>query len=228
MNVDRSADILFACGATGAGKSFEIKRRLAAANPGRLIVVDPEREYAGYGYLHEHPLDFYKATLFPTFRTRLCTSFVRGKAEAQFDYVCKVVRWHCDPQPGQERPPRVGPVTLVVDELADFVGSSFRDTPDSWQWIVGRGRKHGVALLAASRRPAEIDKCIFDNASTVRAGRLNNTASQRTVADALGVDLAEVRALTGYAFIQVDKNTGTITRGDAKGRPIRVTHRLKK
>jgi hypothetical protein len=227
VNVDRSADIFFACGATGAGKSFEIKRRLAAAKPGRLIVVDPAGEYEGCGYLHDSPLDFYRATLYATFRTRFRPSYIRLTAEAQFAYVCRVVRWHCDPQPGQERPGSVGPVTLVVDELANYVGSSFRDAPDSWQWLVGEGRKHGVTLLAASRRPAEIDKSIFDNASTVRAGRLNNTASQRTVADALAVELAEVRALTGHAFIQVDKNTGAQTRGDAKGRPVRA-HRLQK
>ncbi|HYS75950.1 MAG TPA: hypothetical protein VEM38_07660 [Burkholderiales bacterium] len=211
MNVDRAAAIVFACGATGSGKSHELKRRIAAAAPDRLIVIDADGEYDGCGYLHDSVADTYRATCYPTFRTRLRTSYRRRIAEQQFDQVCRIVRWHCDPQPGQAPPPRVGPVTLVVDELADFVGSSFRETPDSWQWVIGRGRKHGVTLLAASRRPAEIDKSIFDNASTIRTGRLNNTESQRTVAAALGVKLADVRRLTGHEFIQVDKNTGAIS-----------------
>ena len=176
-------------------------------------MIDPDGEYEGCGYLHDRPGDAYQATLFPSFRTRLRPHHDRSIAERQFDVICRIVRWHADPQPGQTRPPRAGPLVFVVDELADYVGPSFRESPDSWQWIIRRGRKYGVALLAASQRPAHIDKTLFDLASTIRTGRLNNAPSQRVVAEALGVQAAEIAQLSGREWLMRDKNTGRLTRG---------------
>lgn len=213
MNVERKARILFACGAPGSGKSHFLKEQLAQLRADRLIVVDPDGEYDGYGYLHDRPEDAYRATLFASFRTRLQTSHTRAKAEQQFDAMCRLVRWHAAPDPGQAAPPRVAPVVFLVDELADFVGPSFRESPESWQWVIRKGRKHGVTLLAASQRPAQIDKSLFDLASSIRTGRLNNGASQRAIADALGVQAGEIAQLTGYQWLMRDKNTGKLARG---------------
>lgn len=214
MNVGRSASIVFACGAPGAGKSHYIKAELARAKPARLIVIDPDGEYAdGCGALHDRADDLLQATAFAEFRARLRPSHVRSVAEAQFDAVCRMVRWHAAPEPGQVKPPRVAPVCLVVDELADLVGPSFRDTPESWQWIVRRGRKYGVSLYAASQRPAQIDKTLFDLASLIRTGRLNNADSQRVVAAAIDVKPDEIAGLTGHAWLARDKNSGKLTRG---------------
>lgn len=210
MRIDRAAQIYFNCGAPGSGKSYDLKRELERLAPERAIVIDPDAEYDGYGALHDNEIHFYRSTLRPTFRSRFRPSFLRAGAEAQFDYVCRVVRWHVDPQPGQAWPPSTAPVVFVVDELADFVGPSFRDAPASWQWIIRRGRKYGVTLLAASQRPAQIDKTLFDLASRIRTGWLNNAASQRTIADALGVELELVRALKGHEFILREKNTGKL------------------
>lgn len=211
MNADRAADIVFSCGAPGSGKSFDLKARLARRRPDRLIVVDPDGEYADAGVLHDQLPDLLKATAYSTFRTRFRPSFVRATAEYQFDVICRLVRWHADPQPGQTPPPAVGPLVFVVDELADFVGPSFRDAPESWQWIIRRGRKYGVTLYAASQRPAQIDKTLFDLASTIRTGRLNNADSQRVVAAALGVNPAAIETLSGHESIERDKNSGRLS-----------------
>lgn len=211
MNPDRAADIFFACGAPGSGKSYEIKRRLAARKPDRLLVIDPDGEYADAGVLHDALPDVVKATGYATFRTRFRPHFDRRQAERQFDVICRLVRWHADPQPGQARPPHVGPLVFVVDELADYVGPSFRDAPESWQWIIRRGRKYGVSLYAASQRPAQIDKTLFDLASSIRTGRLNNADSQRVVAAALDCDAGLVARLSGYQAIERNKNTGALS-----------------
>jgi hypothetical protein len=211
VNPSRAADIFFACGAPGSGKSYAIKAELERRDPPRLIVIDPDGEYVNDGgVLHDSLSDVLKATGYATFRTRLRPSFERRVAEHQFDIVCRLVRWHADPQPGQALPPAVGPVVFVVDELADYVGPSFRDAPESWQWLIRRGRKYGVSLLAASQRPAQIDKTLFDLASTIRTGRLNNADSQRVVAAALDVPTDRVAALTGHEFIERDKNNGRL------------------
>lgn len=220
MNVDRQADVTFACGATGSGKSFELKARLSQARPARLLVVDPDSEYVDCGYLHDTLASLEQAVSYSTFRTRYKPSFIRSIAEREFAHVCSLVRRHCDPEmPGFPGVPK-GPVTLLVDELADFVGPSFRQSPASWQWLIGRGRKHGVTLLAASRRPAEIDKGIFENATRLRIGRLNYSETQRELAGAVGVPLDLIRSLRGHDHIIADKLTGDLS-GVVGGRPWR-------
>ncbi len=215
MNVDRTAAIHFACGAPGSGKSFDLKQRLDRLKPDRLIAVDPDGEYEGWGYLHDRVADVQRAVNFATFRTRLRSSHDRAIAVRQFDHLCRLVRWQVDPQPGQAKPPRVAPIAFLVDELADFVGPSFRDTPESWQWIIRRGRKYGVHVLAASQRHAQIDKSLFDLCSSIRVGRLNTIDSQATAAAALGLPRGEIEQLQGIEYLERDRNSGKLTRGPA-------------
>lgn len=214
MKADRQARIVFACGAPGSGKTHYLKACLAQLRPDRLIVIDPDGEYDGFGVLHESGelQQLCQATGYATFRARFRPSHNRSIAERQFALICRLVRWHADPEPGQARPPRVGPVALVVDELADYVGPSFREAPDSWQWVVKRGRKYGVATFAASQRPAEIDKTLFSLASCIRVGRLNDPPDQARVAGAIGVPVGEIAALADHAYIERDKVAGTLTR----------------
>ena len=213
MRVDRPSDVLFCCGAPESGKSHRIKLELEQRAPDRLVVIDPDGEYPDWGYLHTDPLDVARAMCYATFRTRFKPSPARASAERQFDLICRLVRWQTDPESGMGSPARLAPVCLVVDELADFVGSSFRETPESWQWVIRRGRKYGVSVLAASQRPAQIDKTITDLCSCIRVGRLGNAASVAWCADALDVPKDELRALVGIQFIERDKRTGVITRG---------------
>lgn len=210
MRVDRHAAILFACGAPESGKSHRLKAELDRLKPDRLIAIDPDGEYDGWGYLHERVADVVKATAGPSFRTRFRPSIDRSIAERQFDLICQLARWHVDPQPGQAPPPRVAPIVVLVDELADLVGPSFRDAPASWRWLVRRGRKYGVAVLAASQRPEEIDKAIFNMASTLSVRRLNDPVTARRLGGALGVPAAAVMQLQGFEAIERDKRTGAL------------------
>ena len=215
MRVDRAADIFFACGAPETGKSHRVKELLEQQRPDRLIVVDPDGEYEACGYLHTDLGELARATAYATFSTRFKPHHDRALAEKQFAFICRLVRWHADPQPGQTPPPRVGPITLAVDELADLVGPSFRETPESWQWVIKRGRKYGVTVRAASQRPEQIDKTIFSLASAIRVGRLNELEGLRKLAGAINVPVAELQALTGIEYLERDKRTGQLTRGPA-------------
>lgn len=215
MRADRAADTLFCCGAPESGKSYRIHQAIRERAPDRLVCIDPHGEYEEAGYLHTEPLDVARALTYATYRTRFKPSHARAIAERQFDFICKLVRWQSDPQPGQTPPARVGPLTLVVDELADFVGPSFRESPESWQWVIRSGRKYGVSVYAASQRPAMIDKTLTDCCSSIRVGRLGNAASVAWCADALDVPAAELRALVGVEYLERDRRTGQLTRGPA-------------
>jgi len=225
VNVNRRARIAFFCGAPGSGKSHEAKVRLSAERAERLIVIDPDGEYEGFGALHESLSALLPGLGWPSFHVRFKPSFVRATAERQFDLLCQLVRWLVDPQPGQARPALVAPVTFAVDELADFVGPSFRDAPESWQWIIRRGRKYGVTLYALSQRPAQIDKTLFSLASELRSGRLNDANDQRTVAAALGVAPDVIAGLQGYEAIQRDKLTGALVLPARTAKPHKPARR---
>jgi hypothetical protein len=180
------------------------------------VIVDPDGEYSAASMSDDSKagrravLELVSSQ--PAMRLAFRPHYERARAERSFAWLCSVVRWMVDPQPGQTPPPSTAPVLFVVDELADYVGPSFRETPESWQWIVRRGRKYGVSLLAASQRPAQIDKTLFDLASSITVHRLNNADSIRVCAQAINVPAADVEALTGYQAITRDKNTGTLTR----------------
>jgi hypothetical protein len=89
---------------------------------------------------------------------------------------------------------------LLVDELAEFTAAN--EAPAAWRRIVKRGRKQGVSVLAASQRPAEIDKTIFSNASRIRVYRLGYDADQTAAAAALGATRAQVAGLQGHEFLE--------------------------
>ena len=211
MRTDAEHRLVFCCGAPESGKSYRIKQELAATRPARLVVIDPDGEYPDAGYLHDNLADFYRSLAHPIFSTRFQPAIDRATAEKQFDQVCRMVRWLVDPQPGQVPPASRKPVTFVCDELADFIGPSFRESPASFQWIIRRGRKHGVSVLLASQRPAEISKTVFDLASVIRAGRLNTDASIKSVAGSVGVSVEDMRGLIGHEYFERDKRTGALT-----------------
>ncbi len=101
---------------------------------------------------------------------------------------------------------------LLVDELSDFTAAN--EAPAAWRRVVRRGRKQGISVLAASQRPAEIDKTIFSNASRIRVYRLGYDADQAAAAAALGVARTDVAALQGHDFLERNALAGGgLTRG---------------
>lgn len=151
---------------------------------------------------------------------RFRPSIDRRRGEDQFAWLCSVARWQVDPQPGQARPAAVAPIVFAVDELADFVGASFNTAPHSWRWLVRRGRKYGVSVMAASQRPEEIDKSFFSMASLLVVHRLGDAGAAPRLAKSLNVPVADVLALAGHDYIARDRNTGRVIRShEREGKP---------
>jgi hypothetical protein len=148
----------------------------------------------------------------PEYRVRFRPDIDRKRGEAQFAFLCSLVRWQVDPQPGQAPPASRAPVLLVVDELADLVGPSFREAPASWRWCVRRGRKYGVSVMAASQRPEEIDKSFYSMPSLLVVHAIGDPNAARRLAAALNVKPEEVSALSGHDYIARDRNTGRVFR----------------
>lgn len=176
------------------------------------MCVDPDGEYHGWGDLVDHPAEVARRMSTPEYRVRFRPDIDRKRAEQQFAWLCSQVRWQVDPQSYQARPASTAPVLLVVDELADLVGPSFREAPASWRWCVRRGRKYGVSVMAASQRPEEIDKSFFSMPSLLVVHAIGDPGAAARLAKALTVRPEEVYALSGHAYIARDRNAGRVIR----------------
>lgn len=201
------ADIRVYLGATGTGKSHELKRALAELQPPRLMILDPGQEYAELAELTTLR-GLHESTTLPAFALRVVPPLDPDQARTVFDLFCRIAI---------DLSFRRGlPVVVVVDELPKFVYADDGQTSINWRSLVQEGRKHGVTILATGQRPALINKGTLDNASLIRTGRLNNRASITAAADALDVPPDDIRALVDRDWIERDRNTGELRRS----RPI--------
>lgn len=200
-NVRNRARVEGRFGATGTGKSHDIKRALAVERSAYVIVFDPGHEY-DQGAIYEDELAFLRdAGRYAGVRI-LRPSFDADIRTRQFDRFCRAglavarARRQC---------------LCVIDEL-HLVTEAGR-SPPGWRELIETGRKFGISVIAASIRPAAIDKSFWTNCTAVRTGRLNYADDQKTLANCLGVRPEEIAALAGHQFIARDLLTGQVTRG---------------
>jgi hypothetical protein len=203
VKVTNAAALNVFVGASGSGKSHAIKQALTDARPARLLVCDPDAEYGKFAKPAATLGEVVTLATAQDFAITFTPSDDRALGIKQFAFLCALA-WVIANDKGR-------PLTFVVDELAEYVTAS--EAPPSWRRLVKRGRKYGVTVFAGSQRPAEIDKTIWSNASLIRAGRLANQPDQLTVARALDIDAKAIGALTGHAWISLDRNTGKRRQG---------------
>lgn len=96
---------------------------------------------------------------------------------------------------------------MIAEELQRVVTASH--APEYWAELIQTGRKFGASVIAASQRPAEIDKTFFSNATIIRTGRLNYQDDRVTLARVLDVPLERVAQLAGTEYLERDLLAGT-------------------
>jgi hypothetical protein len=200
----RRADIVAVMGATGSGKSSTICAALAADDGPRRLIYDPGDDYGAFGDVCSIQGVYdrvVKAGAGP-FRLVFRPPFDLVRARAEFNLFCLIAFRVC-----MER----GDVLVVADELEDVTLASW--APPGWSQLIRKGRKYGARIIAASQRPAGIEKKIWSMATVVQSGRLNEMEDARTVARVLMVDPLEVVALPQLAWIRRSIYEPAIVRG---------------
>jgi ABC-type cobalamin/Fe3+-siderophores transport system ATPase subunit len=201
-----AATIVAIMGASGSGKTSELRKRLAKRKRRRTIIWSPKEAIDNYAAMFggqvvtkaSEVLALLKAAgsgpVHIVFRPRLD----RAIDEAQFGAVCQMAMLARN-------------VTFIADELHTVTRPSW--APDGWRKLVMMGRGYGAEVFGLSQRPASIDKDFLGNVSAVHVRRLAYEADAKAVASALAVPAREVLDLTGYMWIERDMNTGKVTRG---------------
>lgn len=173
-----AAAVVAAFGGTGTGKSAWIKSGLRSVKPSRLLIWDPMEEYAEHGDVFSSQAELIEAVRHASeFQAIYRPGDQLSTFGAKFDRLCRLA-W------------ALGNLTFVVDELADVTTPT--RAPDAWGAITRRGRHRGIRCIAASQRPASVDKSLFSNLTFVHVGRLTYGADQEVMAAVLSLGPVQV------------------------------------
>ena len=202
----RQAHFVAIIGATGCGKTTELKKRLNAKRRARTLIWSPKESLDNYSAYYPgaistrsvaEVLQVVKAAGKGGFHVVFVPTLNQKKDMAAFDVFCKIALAAAN-------------LTLVVEELHSVTQAS--NAPDGWRRINFMGRGFGVHVFGLSQRPASCDKAFMGSLSFLHVGRLPHPPDQKAIADVIGIDRAEIGNLTGYQAIQKDFQTGKITR----------------
>lgn len=194
MSANR-ASVVAVIGATGSRKSIWIKSQLAELRPSRLLIWSPYEKtdrYVKFGRLVEHgPARLVELAGKGRDAGEFRLVYAPDKADRvrlvrQFEIFCGVAL-------------ALGDCVVICEELSLVTKAG--SAPPRWQEVITGGRHRGLQVVGTSQRPALVDKTFFANATVIRCGRLNARTDKETMADALDVPLADVRALVDGQFL---------------------------
>lgn len=195
-------EIIGLLGATGSGKTQYLKRYLLTPRPRRLLVWDfsPEDEYAQLGHVLPLPdvIGELQAAKAGPFGLVFKPSFDDKRRAREFELFCRAAYL-------------AGNLTMVVEELRYVTQPAL--SPPGWRLVVLTGRKRGLRVIGTSQRPAHIDKDFLGNATRLHVGLLNYRDDVQVMAQELGVDAAQVSGLPFLHWIELDRRTRQLSRG---------------
>jgi len=194
-------------GATGSGKSHELKRRLKLRKRRRILCWSPKEIIDNYAAFLDGATvcrttsEVLKIVGGAGKRGAFCVVFVptlsRKADEAAFNVFCKIAL-------------AAGNLTMIVEEVHSVTTPS--RAVDGWAKLNFMGRGYGVEVFGLSQRPASVDKAFMGSLSFCHCGRLPYPEDQKTMAKTLGITAAELARLTGFDAIQKNFVTGEICR----------------
>lgn len=201
-NQSNKAEIIAVIGSTGSGKGVFIKNYCGLKKEKRLLMWDYMREMHGFADVVTDRLEVALRELKkPKFRVAFLPSFDDAVRKRQFDTFCMAAV-------------HAGNMRLLIEELSFVTMPSW--APSGWKTVTSVGRHRGMRVLAASQRPAQVDKAFWSNCTEIQCGLMNYDEDQKTMAKALKVDVSEIEALVELQFIHKHTRTKEITRGFLK------------
>lgn len=216
INTALAASIQVVCGSSGSGKSVTVKKQIHKAP--RLLVWDIDDEYSGAEGVPGVQRVTSVVELANKLKTAKAGRFALVTTPDKFEKFCRLAfAWgHC---------------AVVAEELAGVTSPG--KAPPGWHTLVSRGRKRGIALIGVTQRPAESDKTIMGNASSIQVGRLSRAQDRRYMASEIDIREDFINGLENLQFIKKDMSKNSYTAGKitvpTSGQPsltkVRVTEK---
>lgn len=210
MNNSNRPDVRAYIGATGSGKGVSIREHLYESKPSRLIVWDPLGEYSEFVTITTGNLaDVSRLLAGKSFRVAYWPGNDPDKYRERFDLFCRMAF-------------AAGNCTMLVEELADVTTPSY--APQPWRRCTTQGRHRGLRIIAASQRPAQVDKQFLGGCTYIRCFTLRYPADRTAMSSCMDVPASDVAKLmtvesgrtTTINFIERDFRTQKTNVGSMK------------
>lgn len=211
-NNSNRPDIRAYIGQTGSGKGVSIREHLQAEQPARLVVWDPLGEYGAHVTMTTGKLaEVAKHMAQKSFRVAYWPGADVAAFREKFALFCRMVF-------------AAGNCTMLVEELADVTSPSY--APVHWKYCTTKGRHRGLKIIAASQRPAQVDKDFFGGCTYVRCFVLRYKPDRKAMADSMDVPMEKIIGLstveagnvTTINYIERDFRINKTTEGTIKKR----------
>ena len=205
MDNSNRPDIRAYIGATGSGKGVSIREHLTRDKPQRLIVWDPLNEYGKHARTVNSLSALATAVKAPRFAVAFSPGSNPKEFATKFAMFCRIAF-------------AAGDLKMLVEELADVTGPSF--APLEWRRCTTQGRHRGLKIVAASQRPAQVDKQFLGGCTYIRCFTLRYPADRTAMAGAMDLPVTEIASLstienaagTVITYVEKDFRVGTTQR----------------
>jgi hypothetical protein len=198
------------CGATGSGKGVSLREYMKAQSAARVLVWDPLGEYGDLVTVITPKLgEVAKLAAHKAFRVAYYPGPDARTYADKFALFCRIAF-------------AAGNLVMLVEELADVTSPSH--APMAWRQCTKKGRHAGLQIVAATQRPADIDKHFLGGCTYIRCFTQRFPADRKAMAGAMSVPVADIEGLhtieqgntTILNWIERDFRTGKTTRGTRK------------
>jgi DNA helicase HerA-like ATPase len=187
IDTKRAAAIHFRCGSSGTGKSWGVKEAIKGQK--RLIVFDPDGEYDQIAGIKTATSAAQLIAFVTAAGNKPLKVRFYAQGEKAFSIFCRVAFAWCN-------------CCVVAEEIAGVTSPA--KAPKDWHILISRGRKRGIVLYAVTQRPAEADKTVIGNATTIRTGRLSRAADRKYLAAEMDVHIQHINALKEQEYVESD------------------------
>ncbi len=209
MDNSNRPDIRAYIGASGSGKGVSIREHMGATKPKRLMVWDPLHEYGGFARRVDSLAKLARAVKAGNFAVSYYPGPNVKDFPEKFAMFCRIAF-------------AAGNLTMLVEELADVTSPSH--APLEWSNCTRKGRHRGLRIVAASQRPASIDKDFLGNCTYIRCFTLRYPADRAALAGAMDVPLPDINSLstvegeseTVITYLEKDFRAGKTQRSTIK------------
>lgn len=190
MDNSNRPDIRAYIGATGSGKGVSIREHLKRDRPIRLLIWDPLNEYAEFAKPVRTLGEVAQAAKAERFAIAFSPGANPKEFADKFAMFCRIAF-------------AAGKLKMLVEELADVTGPSF--APLEWRRCTTQGRHRGLKIVAASQRPAQVDKQFLGGCTYIRCFTLRYPADRQAMAGAMDVPQTDIASLS-----TIENDAGTV------------------
>ncbi|VTU20749.1 AAA-like domain protein [Variovorax sp. SRS16] len=210
MDNSNKPNLRLYCGATGSGKGVSLREYLSGLKPSRLLVWDPLGEYGDLvSGATSRLADVAKLAAGKSFRVAFYPGPDVGTYKEKFAMFCRIAF-------------AAGNLVMLVEELADVTSPTY--APMAWKQCTKKGRHAGLQIIAATQRPADIDKHFLGGCTYIRCFTQRFPADAKAMAGAMKLPFDTINALetreegsvTVLSWIEKDFRTGKTTPGSKR------------